>query len=253
MKEKRRNILRVENVSFIYGKEVLRDVSFSIEEGDYLGIIGENGGGKTTLVKLILGILKPSKGKIFLCGKDIRKFRSWDEIGYIPQKATGFDQNFPSSVEEIVSLGLLSKKKIFRFITKTDRKLVAEQLEKLGMQQYSKKKIGELSGGQQQRVFIAKALVSKPRLLILDEPTAGIDPKAQGDFYEMLGNLNNEGITIIIVSHDVGYITRYVSKVACLNTEMVFHGTHDEFCRSHVVDEILGHEKHIVCHDHQNA
>ncbi len=253
MKKKKHEILRVENLSFSYGKEVLSDVSFSLYEGDYLGIIGENGGGKTTLIKLIIGLIKPASGKITLCGKDIRKFNKWDEVGYIPQKATGFDQNFPSSVEEIVSLGLLSKKRLFRFITKADMEIVYRQLKKVGMLEQRKKKIGELSGGQQQRVFIARALVSKPRLLILDEPTAGIDPKTQGEFYEMLGKLNKEGITIIIVSHDVSYITKYVSKVACLNNKMFFHGTHEEFCSSHVVDEILGHEKHIVCHNHQNA
>jgi len=179
----------------------------------------------------------------------VRKFDNWGWVGYIPQNATGFDQNFPASVEEIVSLGVCSRKTFPRFLKTADRKEVDKALTRVGMKRFAKAKIGELSGGQKQRVFIARALASEPRIMILDEPTTGIDAKTQGQFYELLGKLNKDGITIIIVSHDVGYITKYVGKVAYVNQRLVFYGTHKEFCSSHVVDKMLGHEKHVICQD----
>jgi len=243
-------ILEIKGLNFSYnGNQVLKNIDLTINEGDYLGVIGENGGGKTTLIKLILGLVSPSSGSIKVCGKNIKKFASWHEIGYVAQRATSFDQNFPASVEEIVGLGLLSRKKIPRFLTKEDHTAVDKALKKVHMGRFADRRIGDLSGGQQQRVLIARALVCKPRLLILDEPTTGVDAKNQGEFYDMLAKLNKEGITVIIVSHDISYITKHVSKVAYVNQKLVFHGTHKQFCSSHVVDKMMGHEKHVICHD----
>lgn len=245
--------IKVEHLNFSYGsKPVLENISFRINKGDYLGIIGENGGGKSTLVKIIVGLLKPQSGRIFLFEKPIDKFDEWQKIGFIPQNATSFDQGFPSSVEEIVGLGLLSTKGFPKFLTKNDRQAISSALKRVGMLKYKNSRISELSGGQQQRVFIAKTLVSKPELLILDEPTTGVDINARKDFYDMLRKLNrDEHITILIVSHDLTAVTKYVNKVACLNKKLLFHGTHKEFCSSKVVSGLFGHEKHIVCHTHR--
>ncbi len=244
-------ILSLKKINFSYSKEkILKDISFDVLKGDYLGIIGPNGSGKTTLLKIILGLLNPESGNIKLFGKDISKFREWSKIGYISQKATSFDNNFPLTVKETVSLGLVSSKKFPKFFRKEDEEKIRFALRKTGMEEYYHKKITELSGGQQQRVFISRALVTNPELLVLDEPTTGVDKNSQENFYTLLGELNlKDKFTIIIVSHDISYITRYVTKVACLNQTLLFHGTHSDFCSSGMIDKVLGHEKHIVCHD----
>ncbi len=246
-----KEIARVEGLSYSYeDRLVLKDITFSVQKGDYLGIIGPNGSGKTTLIKLMLGILKPAKGSIYLFGKPLSQFSEWHKLGYVPQKIQGLDQGFPATIEEMLSMEMLSKKRFPRLITSDDRKMIARCLKKVALD--GSKRIGELSGGQQQRAFIAKSLVNKPELLILDEPTAGIDVQNQTGFYELLRELNKEKVTIIIISHDVGFITKYTTKVACLNQELVFHGTHAEFCSSDTVGSILGHDKHLICHDHRS-
>jgi zinc transport system ATP-binding protein len=245
-------LISVENISFRYGETViLRDVSFGISAGDFLALTGPNGSGKTTLIRIILGLLKPSGGTVSLLGAAIARFRQWNRIGYVPQKATNIDPFFPASVREIVAMGLLSRKAFPRFLKAEDESRIERALERVGMAGLKDRRIGELSGGQQQRVFIARAVVNTPDVLFLDEPTAGVDAETQTRFYEMLSELNRrEGLTIVLITHDFSVITKHVNKVACLNQRLFFHGTHEEFCSSPVVQELLKGEHHLVCHRH---
>jgi len=245
-------LISVENVSFGYGETaVLQEVSFDIASADFLALTGPNGSGKTTLLRLILGLLKPSQGRIFLLGEEIDRFRHWNRIGYVPQKATNVDPLFPATVREIVAMGLLSQKPFPRFLKTGDEAGIDRALRRVGMEGLKNRRIGELSGGQQQRVFIARAIVNTPDVLFLDEPTAGVDAETQTRFYEMLSELNRrERLTIVLITHDFSVITKHVNKVACLNQRLFFHGTHEEFCSSPVVQELLQGEHHLVCHRH---
>lgn len=214
---------KVDRISYDYGQDtILDDISFSVEEGDLLGIIGPNGAGKTTLFNCMLGLIEGYRGKIEIFGEDIRKNRKvFQQIGYVPQKKS-IEEGFPATVWEIVSLGAASRKASGEKITST--------LETVGLLDYSKRRIGELSGGQQQRVFIAKALVNDPRLVILDEPATAIDVEAQNKFYSLVKKLNKENhITIIWSSHDLEAINSLANKVACINRSMFFHGKSHEF------------------------
>lgn len=245
-------LVSVEAVSFSYGTtQVLVDVTFSIMPYDFLAVIGPNGSGKTTLLKIILGILQPDSGRVRILGEDIKHLSHWEKLGYVPQKATHVDPFFPASVREIVAMGLLSKKRFPRLMKSKDEKVIEEALDKVNMLNFKNRRIGKLSGGQQQRVFIARAIISNPEILFLDEPTTGVDAEAQERFYNMLDELNRtHRITIVLITHDIGVITKHSRKVACLNQRLVFHGTHEEFCNSAVVQEILRGNYHLVCHRH---
>ena len=220
-------ILEFRNVSFSYGKQPAIDkATFSIEKGDFVGMIGPNGSGKTTVVKLMLGLLKPDSGSITVFGKEIAGFHDWQRVGYVPQKATNFDQNFPASVFEVACMGRVSKAGLMRQLAQSDRDAVEKALEVAGISNLRDSRIGDLSGGQQQRVFIARALASEPDLLILDEPTVGVDQKAQHNFYLLLGQLNKKlGVTLILVSHDVGIVAKNAGKLACVNMNVTMHDT----------------------------
>lgn len=217
--------VKVDRVSYDYGQgTILDDISFSVEEGDLLGIIGPNGAGKTTLFNCMLGLVEDYRGKIELFGEDIRKNRKvLQQIGYVPQKKF-IEQGFPATVHEIVALGAAATTR------KPSREKVISAIETVGLFDYSKRRIGELSGGQQQRVFIAKSLVNDPRLLILDEPATAIDVEAQNKFYSLVKKLNKENhITIIWSSHDLEAINSLANKVACINRTMFFHGRSNDF------------------------
>jgi len=245
-------LISLENISFrVNGLEVLRNISFAISPGDFLALIGPNGSGKTTLIRIILGILKPTGGRVIILGEAMNQFSQWRRIGYVPQKATHMDPYFPASVREVVAMGLLSQKSFPRFLNRQDESLIDRALERVDMKPLKSRRIGELSGGQQQRVFIARAIVNGPDVLFLDEPTAGVDAETQTRFYEMLAALNQEkGLTIVLITHDIGVITKHVNKVACLNQRLFFHGTHEDFCSSSMVQELLQGEHHLVCHRH---
>ncbi len=209
-------------------RSIVEDINLVIERGEFLGIIGPNGAGKTTLLKIMLGLIKPTSGTIKLFGEDIHHFKDWHKIGYIPQHATSFDSNFPVNVFEVVSMGRFSKKGLFKKLGKEDLQVIDDVLEVVGMKEYKNRKIGELSGGQQQRIFIARALASQPELLILDEPTVGVDIVAQKEFYDFLERLNKDKkITLVLVTHDIGNITSRIGKLACINKKM-FPACHPE-------------------------
>lgn len=243
-------LVRVEDVSLSFGGiPVLTDVTLSIAAGDFLAIIGPNGSGKTTLLRVILGLINPDRGRVFIFGRPTGSFAEREAIGYIPQKATHFDPLFPASVREVVAMALRSAS--HRLPRAQEQAAIKRALETVGMAEYGNRRIGRLSGGQQQRVFIARAIVRKPRLLFLDEPTTGVDAETQDRFYDLLGRLNTEeGITIVLVTHEIGIVNRHITKVACLNQRLVYHGTHDHFCASNALKEMLAGGHHLISHRH---
>ena len=207
-------ILKVENLCFEYpDTPVLRDVNFTLSKGDFLGIIGANGAGKSTLIKLILKILPLSEGKITLFGEDLAKFRDNHKIGYVSQKANSFNSDFPATVKEVVMANLYSKKGLFKRYTHEDEEKMRSVLKKVGMEEYENKLIGSLSGGQQQRIFIARALISEPELLLMDEPTVGVDAKSVKQIMEIICELNKQGMTIIMTNHDTPELVRVSGKL----------------------------------------
>ncbi len=213
-------VIEVEHVYFSYGDTpVLEDITFSIERGDFCVIIGPNGGGKTTLLKLLLGIIKPKKGTIKILGKPPYAVRH--RLGYLPQY-TDFNLSFPISVIDVALMGRLNKRGLIKRFTEEDRKKVEEILKMLGMWEYRYMHVGRLSGGQRQRVFIARALATDPEILFLDEPTAGVDPEHETGVYEILKELNKK-MTIVVITHDIGVISRYARSIACVNRRLVFH------------------------------
>ena len=248
-----KTLISVKNIYFSYGYiPVLIDVTFTINSGDFLAIIGPNGSGKTTLLKIILRLLKPSQGKVRIMGKPVEEFGDWPSIGYVPQKATHVDPFFPVSVKEVVAMGLFSSKKISLPVKrKEEAEAVRKALSQVRLNSFENRRIGKLSAGQQQRVFIARAIVNKPQILFLDEPTTGVDDETQERFYDMLDQLNKkEGITIVLVTHDIGILNKHVTKVACLNQKLVYHGTHEDFCSSEAFKEMLTEGHHLISHRH---
>ncbi len=215
-------ILQVENVSFNYSdKVIIKDLSFDVQKGDFICVVGTNGTGKSTLLKLILNLLKPNKGSIFIDGESSENFKSFHKISYVSQKATDFNSDFPATVEEVVLTGLYPRYGFLEFGRKKERReKVFKALRTVGMEAYAKKMIGRLSGGQQQRVFIAKALVNNPQIIFLDEPTVGIDVKAVDSICCLLGELNKKfGITIIMVTHDISSIIYHSNKILSLSED----------------------------------
>ena len=217
-----KELVRLENVWVYYdGIPALEAINLSIESNNFLGIIGPNGGGKTTLLKVILGLIKPNRGKITVLGMPPERGRKY--IGYISQFNL-FDHDFPVSVSEVVLMGRYNKSGLFHRYSEEDRKAAAEALKAVEMLGYKDRQIGKLSGGEQQRVFIARALVTNPQLLLLDEPTAGIDPDMQTEFYKLLHKLKEE-MAIVLVSHDISAVSIYVNEIACLNHQLFYHGS----------------------------
>ncbi|MFT9849703.1 metal ABC transporter ATP-binding protein [Aneurinibacillus sp. REN35] len=247
-------ILDVQHVSHRYGnKHVLEDISFQLHQGEMMGLVGPNGSGKSTLLKIILGALPAQKGQVNWFGKPLHKFMQWPRIGYVSQKANSFNTGFPATVFEVVMMGLTSKIGLFRRPGKKDKERVKEAIATVGMDAFENQNIGRLSGGQQQRVFIARALVSDPDVLILDEPTVGVDAQSEAQFYELLKKLNEERrISIILVSHDLGAVSTKMHSIACLNHRLHFHGRAEEFerLRPELLLKSYGHDVHILHHDH---
>jgi zinc transport system ATP-binding protein len=217
-----KEVVRLEDVWVQYnGIPILEGINLAIEQDDFLGIIGPNGGGKTTLLKIILGLISPSRGKVSVLGKPPEKSRS--KIGYVPQHNL-FDRDFPISVGDVVLMGRYGKSGLFRRYSGEDRRATQDALQTVGMLDYKERQMGKLSGGELQRIFIARALVAEPKLLLLDEPTASVDPAMQTEFYELLEKLKKQ-MAIVLVSHDISAVSIYVDKLACLNRQLHYHGS----------------------------
>ncbi|MCR2803137.1 metal ABC transporter ATP-binding protein [Paenibacillus soyae] len=206
-------VISVDRVSFSYQQKlVMQDVSFGVKERDFIGLIGANGAGKTTLLRMIVGLLKPSAGEIRLFGQPVQSFKDWDRIGYVPQK-NALNPQFPATVREVVLSGLYGRKNMFRRLSKAVQSKADDALDAMGIIDLSDKKIGQLSGGQQQRVFLARALINNPSLLILDEPTVGIDSETQENFFHMIKHMHqHHNMTFLMVSHDMEMIRGYLGQ-----------------------------------------
>jgi zinc transport system ATP-binding protein len=216
--------VRLENVWVSYnGTPALEGVNLAVGEHDFLGVIGPNGGGKSTLLKVILGLIRPQRGVVTVLGN--LPDRSRNRIGYVAQHSD-YDRDFPVSVMEVVLMGRYGKRGMLKPYNGSDREAAEKVLARVGMLSHAHSQIGQLSGGQQQRTFIARALVSDPALLLLDEPTASVDSAMQTDFYELLEELKKE-MAIIMVSHDIGAVSVFVDKIACLNVQLYYHGSRE--------------------------
>ncbi|MCD8193036.1 MAG: ABC transporter ATP-binding protein [Tannerellaceae bacterium] len=217
-------IIEIEGLSAGYdNKTVLQDVNLTVEKDDFLGIIGPNGGGKTTLLKAILGLLTPQKGKIRFYEED--KEVATLKIGYLPQ-LNNIDKKFPISVYEVISSGLASQKKRFRVYTTQQYGRIEEVIGLMDLKDLVKRPIGELSGGQLQRVLLGRAIVSQPQVLILDEPNSYVDKRFESHFYQLLEQINKES-AIILVSHDIGTVLAMVKNIACVNETLHYHSGND--------------------------
>lgn len=202
------------------GETVLEDINLSVKELDFIGLIGPNGGGKTTLLKVLLGLLTPTRGQARIMGQSVKEGRR--HVGYVPQ-AVEFDRDFPISVWGVAQMGRLSHRRLLQRYTAEDDEAVADALRSVEMLDLRDHPIGALSGGQRQRVYIARALATRPQILLLDEPLASVDPQVSANVYELLNELN-ERITILIVSHDMSAISSHVKTVGCINRRLFYHG-----------------------------
>lgn len=249
---KQKPLVSVANVGFKYDDHtVLHDISFDIMPGDYLGIIGPNGSGKTSLVKLMLGLLKPTSGTITIGGLPVSSAKSRKAVAYIPQNASHIDTRFPMSVEEVVKLGLVPSAGFGRWLKKGAQDDITNALELVGMADKKHKLITELSGGQQQRVYIAKALVAKPSLLILDEPTVGIDNTSQDAFYDLLAELNRDTkLTLVMISHDIDVVVNEINKLACINERLIYFGEPKAFMTEAYMAQLYGKARKLIMHGH---
>ncbi len=217
-----RTIVKLEDVWVLFdGVSVLEEVNLSINQHDFLGIIGPNGGGKTTLLKVILGLLKPSRGQVSVFGHTPERGREF--VGYVPQYSL-FDREFPVNVLNVVLMGRLKHAKRFKRYSEEDKEIAYEALETVEMHDFKDAQIGKLSGGQQQRIFIARALVAERKLLLLDEPMASVDSPMQTELYELFEKLRHQ-MAIVLVSHDISAVSIYVDKIACLNRKLFYHNT----------------------------
>jgi len=230
---------------------IIEHATFTINRGDYVGIVGPNGGGKTTLLLALLGVIPYKQGTIRFFNQDITTFSQWDRIAIVSQDATNFDPQFPLSVRELVALGRVNRTNIGRRLSQVDRGAVDEALQFMGIAELAQKRIGELSGGQKQRVFVAKALVRDPEILFLDEPIAGIDAKMLEEFYKKLSDLNaQKDITILLVSHDLTAVFCRMSKVICVNREVNIEDITKDTDPNTLLKKAYGEHFHFVFHEH---
>lgn len=246
-------IFDVENLNFsVRDQQILSQISLQIFNGDYIAIIGPNGGGKTTLVRMLLGLNEPSNGTIKLFGKKLSEFKEWSKIGYVPQRASLVDANFPATVLDIVNMGRTAKHSLFSRMNKEDKQAVDDAIKKMDIENLKDKMVGTLSGGQRQRVMIARALASKPEILILDEPNTGVDAVSQKRFYALLGELNREeNMTILFITHDIGVIADDIGRLFTINQKATICNNPKEALSCEDMTELYGVESHLI-HNHKH-
>lgn len=232
--------ITVKNVSFGYtASPVVRNMSFTVEGGEYVGVIGPNGSGKSTLLKLILGLYGPDKGTIELFGQPSRAFVDRDRVGYVAQDVTENTKEMPITVAEVVLMGRFPHVGFGR-VGADDRRRTREALRTVGIEHLADRRITKLSGGQRQRAYLARALAGEADLLVLDEPTVGVDAESVEAFFNLLDGLNDDGMTVLLVEHDIGAVLDRADRVICLNREVYFDGPPVEFAESDVLDRAYG-------------
>jgi len=246
------SLFEVNNLNFErQGSLVLKGVSFRILPGEYCAIIGPNGGGKTTLVRLLLGLEKPTSGEISLFGTSQKRFHDWNRIGYVPQRSALVDSTFPATVREVVGMGRYARRGIFGFESPEDKTAILEAMELMGVSDLSDRLIGNLSGGQRQRVMIARALASNPEVLIVDEPNTGVDVESQHRFYTLLRTLNRtKKLSILFITHDIGVIAEDITRVLFVNQTLLVSQNPAEMIRCDEMSRLYGVPAHVVCHNH---
>jgi len=246
-------IFDVENLSFsVHGQGILQNISFQVFNGEYIAVIGPNGGGKTTLIRMLLGLEKPTSGEIKIFGKKLKLFKEWYKIGYVPQRASHVDINFPATVEDIVKMGRIAKRGVFAGMSQEDKATVEDAMRKMDIVNLKNKMVGTLSGGQRQRVMIARALASSPEVLILDEPNTGVDVKSQQRFYKLLAKLNREeGITILFITHDIGVIADDIGRLFTINQKATICNDPKKALSCEDMSELYGIEAHLI-HNHKH-
>ena len=246
-------ILELQNVDVARsGDLVIENANFTIDKGDYVGLVGPNGGGKTTLILALLNFLPRAKGTIKLFGTNIDKFQAWQKVAYISQTATSFDSKFPLTVRELVALGRIKKGSIARRYTSEDWQAVDDSINFMGLTQEAHKRIGQLSGGQKQRVFVAKALARNPEIIFLDEPIVGVDAATQEKFYKKLSDLNTKRkTTILLVTHDLTSVFCRMSKVLCVNRQVEIAEITSNLDPNAFLKKAYGEHFHFVFHKHE--
>ncbi len=242
------NPIKIENLSFSYGTlPVLENASLTIEEKEFVSVVGPNGGGKTTLLKIALGLLEAQSGSVSVFG--LPPQIGCKQIGYLPQYAN-LDSKFPVTALDVVLMGRLGKTRRFGLYSKSDRETAREKLNRVGLSDLHNRPISALSGGQKQRVLIARALVSDPKLLLLDEPTSSLDDYVEQELFDLLQELNDE-LTIVVVSHDVAYVSKYVQKVICVNRQVHIHPV--SAVDENIIHKMYGEHVHAVRHDQEHG
>ena len=239
--------IQIENLDFSYGNiVVLEKACLSIADKDFVCIVGPNGGGKTTLLKLLLGLLEPQAGTVSVFGETPTLGRKW--IGYLPQHAN-LDSKFPVTALDVVLMGRLGKTRGIGFYTQTDRTAARDMLARVGLDKLVKRPLATLSGGQRQRVLIARALVSEPKLLLLDEPSSSLDDYVERELYDLLQELNKD-LAVVVVTHDIGFVSSYVEKVVCVNRKVHVHPTSE--INENMIHDMYGKHVHVVRHDQEH-
>jgi zinc transport system ATP-binding protein len=243
-------VIEASNVTFAYAdRPVVEDVSLDVDAGEFLGLVGPNGSGKTTLLELLIGLRRPDSGSVRLFGDPAHRSNAGDRIGFVPQDVAHGNGEMPITVREVVRMGRYPKKLLGRF-TQTDTSAVDRALQRVEIADLADRRVGRLSGGQRQRVFIARALAADADLLALDEPTVGVDAESREAFYDLLHELNEAGITIILIEHDIGVVTTHASEIACLNRTLFFHGDPETFVETNALADAYGGSQSIIHHDH---
>jgi len=246
--------IRFDETWFSYGSEpVVRDINFSITQSEFAAILGPNGSGKTTLMKLALGLLKPTSGQVLLFGEPAESFRDWNRVGYVPQRTQATESRFPASVREVVNFGSYSGFNPLALLSRSSSSRVGEAMELAGIEHLANRRVSDLSVGQQQRMLIARSLVRRPDLLVMDEPIAGVDAAGEEQFHAMIRRLNRDlGITIVMVSHDIGAVMREATTCACINCDIVFHGpVHQLDARA--LSGLYGFPVDVLMHDPEHT
>lgn len=246
-------IFDVKNLDFkVKNQTILSNVSLEIFSAEYIAIIGPNGGGKTTLIRMLLGLDKPTSGQVRIFGKKLKNFKEWYKIGYVPQRAAHVDSSFPATVLDIVKMGRTSQRGIFGGFGQEDKDMVHDAMLKMDILDLSDKMVGTLSGGQRQRVMIARALASSPEILILDEPNTGVDMVSQKSFYALLRKLNKEDkITIVSITHDIGVIADDIARLFTINQKATICNNPKQTLSCEDMSKLYGIEAHLL-HNHKH-